>query len=230
MFELASADIRPRVIMSLDGMPGSGRTRFALSAPKPLYVVLLDAGGLEGVLTDTEDVMVAKYDVRKSMTKDEAQSVAQEIEDDIIEARENARSVVIDKCSYLWPVLRLAEFGKLTKVQARYYDAVNIRMSELIRSFVETDTNLLLIHDLKDAYEDDKKVGQKRDGFPGIEGIVRHAALFSAADNSDQPFKMRVTKATTNWDLVGTEFEGDAIDFPQYATLAVPQLDAGYWI
>jgi hypothetical protein len=231
MFIDATAEIRPRLIFALDGEPGSGRTRFVLSAPRPIYVVLLDTGGLEGVLEDPNDVKVASYDMRKDLKQDEAKRVAQEVEDDIAEAREIARTVVIDKATALWQLFRLAEFGRLSKERSRNYEFVNTRMSELLRSYVDSDTNLLLIHDYADAYEGDTKVGVKRAGFGGTEGIVRHAATFTKANPAKGvPFGMVVSKCTTHWDLVGTEFTGDDITFPNYASQAVPQVDPGLWL
>jgi hypothetical protein len=233
MFNDATAEIRPRLIMSLDGDPGTGRTRFALTAPRPIYVVLLDQGGLEGVLEDPTDVRVAQYDFRKSLSKNEAVDVASEVERDIIQAREEARTVVIDKATFLWQVIRLAEFGRLSREKARNYEAPNTRISELFRAFVESDTNLLLIHDQKDAYANDVKVGRARDGFNGVEGIVRHAALFEGGRNGD-PFKMTVTRATPNWPYVGTEFvdgsDNPIPSFAEYAMQAVPQVSPDLWL
>src|SRR5688500_6274105 len=115
MFEPATTDVRPRLVMALDGGPGSGRTRFVLTAPRPIYIVLLDPGGLEGFITDATDVHVAVYDWKKSIRQDDAKVVAREVEDDILAARDMARTVVIDKATELWQVMRLAEFGRLSK-------------------------------------------------------------------------------------------------------------------
>jgi hypothetical protein len=224
-FEPATTDVRPRLIFSLDGGPGSGRTRFVLSAPRPIYIVLLDPGGLEGVIEDATDVHVAVYDWKKSLRQDDAKVVAREVEDDILNARDLARTVVIDKATELWQALRLAEFGRLSKERSRNYEGVNTRMSEILRHFVDSDTNLLLIHDRADNYEGETKIGTKRAGFNGTEGIVRHAASFNK-----NPFTMEVTKATTNWSLVGTQFAEEDINFVNYASQAVPQLDPSVWL
>jgi hypothetical protein len=187
--------------------------------------VLLDPGGLEGVIEDATDVHVAVYDWKKSLRQDDAKIVMRELEDDILSARDLARTVVIDKATELWQAIRLAEFGRLSKERSRNYESANIRMSEILRHFVDSDTNLLLIHDRADNYEGDTKIGTKRAGFAGTEGIVRHAASFAK-----NPFTMEVTKATTNWDLVGTQFAGDEINFLNYASQAVPQVDPERWL
>lgn len=215
--------------MSIEGTPGSGRTRFALTAPRPIYFIELDKGGMEGVLTDATDVQVARYDFRKSLSKDDAKVVAEEVEADIDNARESGRTVVIDKAGDLWQLFRLAEFGRLSRERARNYEFVNCRMSELLRSFVDSDTNLVLIHDLKDSYENDVKVGTQRDGFRGVQGIVRHAATFSGGANGD-PFQATITKCTPAWEAVGMVLEGDDINFQTYAMNAVPQLDPSVWL
>jgi hypothetical protein len=215
--------------MSLDGGPGSGRTRFALTAPRPLYIVQLDPGGIEGVLEDATDVQVAKYDFRKDLTKDDAKHIAREVEDDIIRARDEARSVIIDKGTFLWQLFRLAEFGRLSKERSRNYEYVSTRMSELLRAYVETDTNLLIVHDQGAAYEGDVQVGTKRAGYSGIEGIVRHALMFGGGKGAT-PFTAEVTKATTNWGFVGTKLEGEDINFANYAAQAVPQCDPEVWL
>jgi hypothetical protein len=94
---------------------------------------------------------------------------------------------------------------------------------------VDSDTNLLLIHDLQDAYIDDKVSGQKRAGFSGVEGIARHAAMF-AGGRDGKPFSATVTRCTPAWHTVGTVYEGDEINFPTYAANAVPQLDPSVWL
>lgn len=229
MFVDATTEIRPRLLMSLDGSPGCGRTRFALSAPRPLYIIQLDPGGVEGLLTDATDVRISTYDFRKDMNKNDAKQAADEVERDIIQAREEARSVLIDKGTFMWQLFRLAEFGRLSKERSRNYEGVNTRVSEMLRAYVETDTNLLITHDMQDAYENDAKVGTKRAGFNQIEGIVRHAAMFSGGTKG-QPFTLEVTRCTPNWDFVGSKFAGDEIpDFAAYASMAVPQLDMEVW-
>lgn len=228
-FEPATIDIRPRLLMSLDGLPGTGRTRFALTAPRPLWVIELDKGGLEGVLEDADGVEVSRCSFRKNLSQDDAKRIADTIEDDIIAGRDAGRTVIIDKATHLWQLFRLAEFGRLSKERSRNYEGVNTRMSELLQSFVETDTNLLLIHDMTDDYLDDKKVGVKRAGYNGVGGIVRHAATFSGGANGD-PFQAVITKCTPAWEAVGMVLEGDDINFQTYAMNAVPQLDPSVWL
>lgn len=231
-FDVATVDVKPRLLISLDGLPGSGRTRFALTAPRPLWIIGLDKGGVEGLLSDADGVHIASYAYAKNIDQAAAQRIADEVEDDICMARDEGRSVVIDKCDFLWQLFRLAEFGKLAGVQSRRYEAVNTRMSELLRSFVDSDTNLLLIHDMQDTYMDDKPTGNmKRAGFSGVDGIVRHAATFAGGRNGE-PFTIDVTRCTPNWSFVSTQFNSADNDmtFAEYAALAVPQLDPSVWL
>lgn len=230
-FEAATTDIRPRLLMSLDGGPGSGRTRFALTAPRPLYVIELDKGGTEGLIENADDIQIGRYPYAKNISKADAEAIATEVENDICEARDNGRTVVIDKADGLWQLFRLAEFGRLAGVQSRKYEAVNSRMSELLRSFVDSDTNLLLIHDQQDTYADDKPTGvMKRAGFSGVDGIVRHAATFGGGRNGE-PFTIDVTRCTPYWPHVGVQFNSNdnEMTFQEYAGLAVPQLDPSVW-
>lgn len=216
--------------MAIDGEPGSGRTRFVLSAPRPIYVVSLDAGGLEGVLEDATGVEVATYDWSRSLAQNDAKVMMREVEDDIRAARDMARTVVIDKATELWQAIRLAEFGRFSGVKSRYYEGPNTRMSEILRYFVDSDTNLLLIHDRGGDYAGDEKVGTKRAGFAGTEGIVRHAALFSAPAKKGGDFSMEVTKCTTNAAFIGETLVNDDISFALYASQAVPQVDPSSWL
>jgi hypothetical protein len=217
--------------MSLDGQPGTGRTRFALSAPRPIWLIELDKGGSEGLLEDATDINIARYPYAKNITQADAKDIANEVERDIIEARDSGRTVVIDKADGLWQLFRLAEFGRLAGVQSRKYEGVNTRMSELLRSFVDTDTNLLLIHDLQDEYSGDSPTGKKtRAGFSGVDGIVRHAASFSGGVDG-VPFNVTITRCTPHWPAVGMVFDDETgINFQTYALNAVPQVDPDAWL
>ena len=85
------------------------------------------------------------------------------------------------------------------------------------------------IHDQADDYLNDSKIGLKRAGYGGTEGIVRHAAFFTRRTDTD-PFTAVITKCTTAADAVGMVFEGDDINFQTYAMNAVPQLDPSVWL
>lgn len=230
-FKPATTDCRPRLVMALDGGPGSGRTHFALTAPRPLYIVELDLGGTEGIIDDATDLQIAQYGFIKNMDQNEAKKTLDAVENDILTARDEARSVLIDKAGMLWQLIRLAEFGRLAGVKQRNFEGVNTRMQGLLHAFVDSDTNLLLIHDMKDAYANEVVVGKKRDGFIGTDGIVRHAANFASNQGEDKTdFTATITRCTPNWGAVGMEFTNDEINFQTYAMNAVPQLDPSVWL
>ena len=191
-FSLASEEITPRVIASLDGEVGTGKTYFGLTGPEPVVVFNID-NGLEGVVEqfrkEGKEIYEERYAwVPKDIDPDEAegkeaedlQDLAKEVrakfEKDIFYALKNgARSCVVDNESRFWQVYRYAEFGSPNGDNPKDYDELNQRFESFIHKVKGTNdpVNLFLIRSMKDKWGSfgpvSKKTGKKGFGKSGRE-------------------------------------------------------------
>src|SRR6266700_711635 len=114
----------PRLVMAVDGGEKSGKTRFALTTPAPIYYINLDVG-LEGVIDEfigNKEIVVAEYaenveEIGDIPTQDgkKRQDAAKVVTNSVFRdfryaVRNGARTVVIDTGTEFWSMLRLAEF------------------------------------------------------------------------------------------------------------------------
>ena len=123
-FPLASAVVKPRLIWAGWGEVGTGKTFFALGAPGPIVVQSFDKG-LEGVVEPIvaatgKEIRVVEYawspqqenlDAKDPELQRTAQEVMGKFTADFEVAVQHARTVVWDRESDVFEVMRYAEFG-----------------------------------------------------------------------------------------------------------------------
>ena len=151
-FTKASGAPVPRIIGLSYGEYGSGKTALWLGAPGPIAVFDFDEG-LEGVVEDFQarkDIYVMSH--RWSPLDDDAQDEAIRVRDEFIaqfeQAVQNARTVIIDKGSQLWEIVRYAEFGA-PNGQPRDYYPLNKFMTRLFSLAKATTVNFGMIDGMK---------------------------------------------------------------------------------
>ena len=174
---------RRRLILGVDGLDKHGKTRFALSAPKPLVYLDFDVGK-EGVIEKELKhnpliVTAPPFVFRPS-------EISWEIDDDaqrskkVMEGAEphltrfrtlylrslrepvlkigktpvKARTVVVDTGSEAWELLRLCEFGKISQVKPHHYTEVNGLMRDIVRAGFDSDVNVIWLHKLKAVWKE----------------------------------------------------------------------------
>ncbi len=140
-------------------------------------------------------------------------------------ALQEAATVVIDTASEQWELLRLARLGKLTQVMPHHYTEVNSEYKSLLNMVNESDANLILIHQLKEEWQDKvdasgQKKGTKtgrweRAGFSKIDYLL-HASLRLQCDEEGD-FSAEVLDCHQNSDLMGDVLEGPMSTFPMFA-------------
>jgi hypothetical protein len=215
-FTVVRPDIKKRMICSVEGDWGTGKTDFALTAPGPIAFFKFDLNS---------DFTLAKYAKTKKIYKreyeviDPSEKNAKAKADEVVRtftadyraviACSEIRSIVWDTATEIWEQVRLAAFGKLAQVLPHHYVEVNNSFRGLIREAYDSDTNLILVHRLKDEWtnytdaqgkEKSKKTGRKeRAGFSdlGFAVQVMVQTLFSV-EESDSPFSLKVLKCTQN--------------------------------
>lgn len=230
-----------RIILAIDGKEKVGKTRFCLTAPGPIAFFNIDLG-TEGVLdvyckeNPKKKVYIQTFHVRMLEGK-EGQDAALVVWQRLITAYRavlgKVRTVVIDTSTELWDIVRLAAFGKLSQVKSHHYGPVNSQFRDFIRMAYDSNTNLILIHKLKDEYENDKKTGRLvRGGFSDTGFMVQANATLSKdpkAESIDEKFKLLITDCRQNTNAEGTELVGPFCNFPFLAQTIMPYSDPGDW-
>ena len=246
-FRLVDATIRRRMVMSIEGDYGTGKTDLALTAPPPIafFKFDLNADHTLAKWAATKTIYKCEYDIPEPddpKAKELATGLWTKFTSDYHRAIQSPkiRSIVWDTASEVWEQCRLAAFGKLTNVMPHHYVETNNKFRRLIREAYESDTNLIMIHRLKDEWQnyigtDGKEKGRKtgrkeRAGFSDIAFAcaVMVQTVFNPED-SDSPFQARVLKCTQTPQLTGRVYTqiGDIRmnSFPVLASDVFPGTD-----
>lgn len=154
-FTKADGAPTPRIIGLSYGEFATGKSAFWLGAPGPIAFFNFDEG-LEGVVEDFQnekDIFVVSY--QWSPLTDDAQDAAIRIRDEFMEqferAVKNARTVIIDKGSQLWEIVRYAEFGAPNGQPKDYYP-LNKYMTRLFSIAKASTVNFGMIDGMKDEW------------------------------------------------------------------------------
>jgi hypothetical protein len=238
------ADRHPRMILSTEGMEGSGKTRLALTAPRPLWWLDFDFG-LEGVEGAERVDEHRTYDMLAAEWKPEAEArrYAQDvmrrfIADFRAALAAPARSLVVDTFTASWAGQRLA------RSEDKYVE-MEEEFNSLIRAaYASPHTNVILIHHMQRDWKRNQQgkpyKGEtwSRDGMDSILNKVQ----FGIRQRFVQPipekrlpngmvteagvpgrFEIDILKCRDNVGLVGTTQPG--MDFPTLCSMAAPLID-----
>lgn len=225
------AERHPRMIVSTEGMEGSGKTHFALSAPRPLVYLDFDYG-VEGV-AGGGDVERHTYDLMAAIGEDDAvvkrharETMARFIADWRAALERKIRTLVIDTFSAAWSGQRLA------RSEDRYIEYEEEFRSLIRAAYTSPHTNVVLIHHLRPDWKRDStgksyKAGTwSRDGMDGIANMVQLAVrqrYVAPALGAAGRFELDVLKARDNIGLVGQTFDG--LDFATLCAMVCPSVD-----
>lgn len=235
-FVRATSGVSRRLIIALDGVEKCGKTHFALTAPGPICTLQTDTGGLEGVIQKFQkkkEIWVCNSDFRTEsageLGEKEAARAAGIAWDKLMKAYQaalgQARTIVVDKATNFWEILRMSRFGKLDKVMPHHYGPVNSEYKDFIRMAYEQDkTNLILLHNLKDEYVNDKNTGAKRRaGFADtgfevqINAVCWKDMKLEEGANPLDKWNLTVQDCRQNPDLEGITFTGEDCNFTSLA-------------
>lgn len=218
-FHLVERKTKRRLIMSIQGAPGKGKTHLSLTAPAPIAYMNFDFG-TEGVVDKPEfrdkEIHLADYHLDFPYTQPAAKAVYDQFVTDYKAALGStvARTLVIDTATEGWEVIRLAKLGKLQNIMPIMYAPVNREYQELIRKAYYSDVNLILIHKQKKSYVNEQWDGKyERAGFADTGYLVQ---VEVEAYKEDGVYKVRVVKSRQNPGI-----EGQVIDNPTFAKLGM---------
>lgn len=209
-FKRVDKSIKRRLIMSVEGDGGSGKTDLALTAPPPIAFFKFDLNS-EWTLAKycEKEIYQVKYDIPDPFSREgqaQAEKVLETFMQDYHAALRSFRSIVWDTATEVWETVRLAHFGKIANVSPQHYVQVNNIFRRLIRAAVDSDSNLILVHRTKDEWASvpdgkggnkNQKTGNKeRAGFGDIAFACQ--VMVRTILDDDNAFWMTVTKCTQN--------------------------------
>lgn len=219
-----SATRRPRMVMSIGGIQGKGKTTLALTAPGPIALIDMDTG-LEGVIQnymDQKKIYVASYNYRDATDIKEWEQMWEKSNKAFYATlRDPAiRTVVIDTATEWYEMVKMARFGKLNKVAMvdgkpvpLPYGPVNAEFRNVIREAYNSDKNLILVHKHKKQYVNDKWSGEwEIAGMTGVEFDVQVAV--TCMRDPDEGFMFRVDKCRLKAAVEGLVFGEPMNTFP----------------
>lgn len=249
---------RRRLIVTIDGMPFTGKTHFLCTAPKPIYLYNLDYG-IEGVVESladsglsTRDIHVEDYSLKRpplssSAAIDHARHVARAFAQSYRELlkRPERVSIGLDTSSEFWRCFRLGDLGKLSQVPPMRYVRVNALFRDLLNEVMSTPHNLILVHRQKDRYDtriiesDDgpKEVSVRvpgevdREGFKEIDGMVQVSldAFRRKKKGGGSVMGFRVVKCRQRLSLSGRVYENEFASFGHLALDVFPTSTPKDW-
>lgn len=246
-----------RLMVGTDGLPNSGKTEFAASAPGPGIVLCLDRG-FEAMLDNPSPPLTRRPDfVYKAVTVPPASSVAQPVFLDYWRefykelskalANQDARTVVIDGDSDSWELQRLAEFGKLTQIPSIMYTGVNTARRAMIARCYDSGKVVIATNKMKKTYKDKFKP----DGTPLVDtsgkairewdghtyerqGFDDHDYLWQVQlrhlyNPAKQVWGIRILMCKVDKKLEGLELWGDDCNFTSLVQTCYPQVPLSEW-
>jgi len=258
-FEEASGEVKHRMIVSIEGQEGSGKSHLSLTSQDPIGYIDFDVGS-EGVIEKfkkglngcpRKDIYISSYripmiskaakkasaDVKARMTL-EASKVAEPVWDKVVndycKGLERFRTLIVDTGTEMHELVRLARLGKLTEVLPEHYGPVNAEFRDLVRLAYESDCNVIFLHKMKEEWLKGK--GEKRANFTG--NYVR--AGFNGMGylmqtnlktlwDKDDGFTIEVTKCRQNADLRGEIIEDPFNTIPMIAQMMWPGTSSEDW-
>lgn len=243
---------RPRLVIAVDAQQKRGKTRFALTAPRPIAYINLDRGFESSEDMDLTDVMIA--DLSESMQK--VQPGKGKLGDDSLkpfrDAAEQAltlivkrfndacnagvRTVVVDTATRWWEIKRVASFGKIKQVSKEHYAEPKAEFERYLYGALSTSSNVILLHRQRAEYQGDNKTGRfERAGYNDVQYIV-HASVeltripFVEREEGDLGFRATLSDCAHNPAADGVVLANQDIDFVSVAMQLRPDSTPDMWI
>jgi len=239
-----------RLVVGVAARDKCGKTRFALTAPGPQAIFDFNRS-LEGVIEQYPDSLksILTYKVPKNEPDPQSSAVQlwEQFTGDFRYALDTDeingefpipfKSLIVDLGTEAWELCRLADHGKLEKVQARYYGGTNRAYSELMNAVYDTDKNLILLHRMKKEYSGDSWTGNyELAGYPDTAGLVQiNVRMWNWTEEQAEKhdgvpgFHLRVVNCRQNFEAVGVELVNDEITFQNLAMCVFPDSEPSEW-
>jgi hypothetical protein len=249
-FTLATGKVKHRLLVSVEAQEKAGKNHFGFTAPGPIYFHSFDFGD-EGVIQKFQPggryyreglrIYKAEYKLKVApgsavqLAADTARPVWATFYQNYYEGLRLGRTTVVDTATEAHEVLRMAEFGKLTQVMPHHYAPVNTAMKDLWRAAADSNSNLVMLHRMKEEWENTvvngKEKGNKtgRWEMAGYKGTYFEAQVCCRAYKEDGQFKLLVFDCRQNPDLEGMVLEGEMLNFKTLGMLVFPESEESEW-
>ena len=239
-----SVEWYPHLIWASQGVGGSGKSHFLLTAPEPIWIALFDPEGIEPLLERPEfkdkDIRWRFYDFNPGdllvvERPAAAKAALDQFKADYAIALTHARTIGFDKEEHVWEMLRYARLDAYTDRPAKYYE-LNNQYRSWVAAAAKAGVNLGLIRGMKDVWgiNDAGNLAPTGEtttrGQKEVNELVQ-VVLAHRFDEEDREFKVRIHEKCRIGDdpakLIGEEFGG--LDFMGLATLLYPNVEAEAW-
>lgn len=213
-----------QLAIAVFGEQGSGKTRFAITAPDPIGFIPLDRKSRKTVdkiakdldktvvMPDKDYIRVAEP-MRLSVMKPDAAKVYYRQHVDAVKhaaftlaAHADIKTIVVDTGTQLWEDILFAHFGRTDRIMPRDRGPANQEMIDFLNAL--SHKNLIITHKAKEIWKSDKPTGKyELAGFPHIGYHVNTMIEFvcdqnKKIDESDR-FYINVLLCQDNPDIQG---------------------------
>lgn len=236
--------LEQNIAIRVFGPPGSGKSRFGLTAPGPLFHALYGVKNeLDSLIQEFEQekqIVLRRYvDAGEKASDDDdtdlkkffgAQNERFEKEARLA-MRAGVRTGVYDKNTDVWEAVRYAMFGAAATLNDYQRAKANREYARLIRMWPENERNLVIIDEDDAEWVDGppdengkiKRVPSGRRIPKGNERVGYLVDVTLRAFREGKKFFMEVTEAKKRPDLNGMILEGPT--FTEVAMLVKPEVD-----
>jgi hypothetical protein len=258
-FTPMDATPRPRLVLAVDALQKRGKTRFALTAPKPLGYINLDRAfetsqqEVQELAADCfiADLSGAAQRIQPGKGKlgegvlDPFKKSADELHQDIVNKLmagcQTYRTVVLDTATRWWEVMRVARFGKLTQVNKEHYGPIKAEFERYLFQALGYNCNIILLHRQRSEYQNDVKTGRfERAGYTDVQYIVHGSVELTRVpleqrvpvgeETEDLGFRATLSDCAHNPRADGVVLRNEEIDFLTVALTLRPDSAAEEWL
>lgn len=215
-----------------------GKSRFALTMPKPLAYLQLDAN-YEHVIAWARKAFKGKDAIRhlryfadsRGDIKSSNAAVFDRLIKDFDYCIHNFKSVVVDTTSELLDVRKLGEFGRNTQILQIYYGSIYADFRWMVKQALESACNVNFVHRMKKEYRNDNWTGNYE--LEGWRGVVYETQVYVEHErDTEGVFSTNIIECAQDALLMGTALssEEDENDFPHLAARIYPDSDLKEWL
>lgn len=194
-----------KLAVAVFGQQGSGKTRFACTAPDPIGFIPLDRKARKTVdkigaelgkiiiMPDKDFIRTGNPVALASYSVDQAKKYYRQHLDSIKKAafalydHPQVETIVIDTGSQLWEDILFAEFGRSQRIMPRDRGSVNQEMIDLLNAL--SGKNLVITHKAGAVWRNDQPTGNdEAKGFPHL-GYHVNLLIEMGIDHKKKPVK-----------------------------------------
>lgn len=254
-FQIIEPDEDLAITGASEGVAGSGKSHFWLTAPDPIAYFLFEPGGLDGLKSNelfrdrfqSGAIRVIDYSQELNVGKiprdervEKALETLERFQQDWDTAIGFARTLVWDKEEYVWEMIRYAH-DEVDSPEPKNFGELNLMYHGWFADVKKHKKNFGLVRGIEDTWGKtgiNQKTGRPTMGFTGKMkprgqkkvAELAHINLGHRWDDEEREFRVRILEKCRLGNaerLIGKEF--GAFDFQQLAALLYPETTPEDW-